>query len=214
MYILEPLLMSARRIPRAGLLERDEAEEILEPHVNTLWDCLSRAFQRVQDELAEDPERRAAYDASTQAAMVYHWFARFVAQAYEDVVDVDVAKQGRMIRIRLDQRLVLRFKKLDDALRSRNVRTNTQAEMYFQYEIDGVLPVTNVTLGYTVDGLGQNMTGIYFTCPVGWSRNKWVINLAGEESGGLFRTEPSPSGGGGDEETEFSPKRTKTAENE
>ncbi len=77
--------------------------------------------------------------------------------------------------VTLDGGLRLRFKKFDDKLRSGNVKTNRQREIYHQYEIEGIESPTDVTFGYVTNPAGTSISGVYVTCPVGWRKNAWMI---------------------------------------
>jgi hypothetical protein len=139
----------------------------------------------VQAILDEDPDRRVTFDVSTQAAMVFNRFVILTARRLEGNAKVRLKRSGRMMTINFGSGLILRFKKFDDKLRSRNIRTNSQALIYWQMTLDGMDPATNVTFGYQTDVTARNVTGVFFTCPVGWSKNKWVIPVDEQAEGAL-----------------------------
>ena len=179
--------------PHRNLLTRDEARAILEPHVPALLECLAAAWEAVQQTLDDDPERRAVLDSSTQASMLYNWFAYLIVARLDGVPGVRKVQTGRMIKFVFNEQLSLRFKKFDRNLWSRNVRTNNQLRHYFQLQLDGVAEdATEVTLGYVTDVTNSGLRGVYLTCPIGWSRNKWMIVLD-EADSGSFLFAPSES---------------------
>ena len=123
----------------------------------------------------QDPERRVTFDAGLEATMVNMRFVHLARQRFEELEKVAVKMHGRHMAVTLDGGLRLRFKKFDDKLRSGNVKTNRQREIYHQYEIEGIESPTDVTFGYATNPAGTNISGVYVTCPVGWRENAWMI---------------------------------------
>lgn len=175
-------------------MSREEAERIITPRFPLLIDTLDDAWSWLQDILDEDPERRSILYASTQAAMVYDCFVCRLAARIDGEDGVHVHWHGRMLKVDLDRRLSLRFKRFDNDLCSRNVRTNSQAAIYFQLDLPGVSdPLTDVTFGYVTDVARTKIIGMYITCPIGWSRNKWLI-VVDEGQSDATRLIEDPSG--------------------
>lgn len=134
------------------------------------------AWAWVQAILGEDPERRVTLDPSTTSAMVYDRFKRLVVPEFNGKPGVVIERTGRMIRIRIDDKVCLRFKRLDRRLRSGNVKTKRQKAIYFNapYLFDVADRATAVTFGY-VPGLGEDVRGLYLTCPKNFGQNHWMI---------------------------------------
>jgi hypothetical protein len=169
--------MSMTYVENPGLLTSEQAEEILEPYRAGLLEDFRAAWTWAQTLLDADVEYRLTLDTSTQAAIVFNRFVRLTMRRYDGHEAVKVRRSGRMMTINFGGGLFLRFKKFDDQLRSHNVKTNSQAEIYYQLRLRGMDPATRVTFGYRTDATGRNVAGLHITCPVGWSRNKWVITL-------------------------------------
>lgn len=172
-----------RFVERRAIISQEEAKALLEPHLPLLEEDFKAAWDFVQDILNQDPERRSTFDISTQAAMIFNRFVRLTHKRFNDVPGVLLKSSGRMMKMIINGKLSLRFKKFDGKLRSKNVRTNQQLKMYFQLQLDGMDTATEVTFGYKTDATGLNVTGVYVTCPVGWGTNRWVIVVNEREQG-------------------------------
>jgi hypothetical protein len=180
-----------RRGPRRGLLSRTEAWEVLGPYADQLHGWLQDAWDWVRAILTQDPERDATLDSSTVAGMVSDRFAFLLEAELDEDHQVQLARTGRMLRATIDGQVTLRFKKLDRRLRSSNIDTHNQENIYCQHLLGnfGVRP-TNVTFGYVASPTGTAIAAVHFTCPLDWSRNLWAIQLAGLDEEGAFLFDP------------------------
>ena len=188
----DSICMGSRYIEQKVLTE-DAAKAILEPYMPGLQEDLEASWAWVQEALDGDPERRVVFDTSTQAAMVFNRFVFLTERRLSTDPKVRITKHGRMMKVAFGGgQLSLRFKKLDEELRSKNVKTNQQLRIYSQMVLDGMDPTTTVTFGYKLDPPGRNIVGVYITCPIGWNINKWVIVLSESEGDALLLAPQSP----------------------
>src|SRR4051794_19407819 len=105
--------MDKKYIERPGILSEEQAKPILEPYIPGLIDDFHTSFDWVQAILDQDPERRATFDTSTTAAMVFNRFVVLMGRRLDGSDGVDVRKYGRMMRALLGGgRVAVRFKKL------------------------------------------------------------------------------------------------------
>lgn len=172
-------------VERPGVLAETEVRPILDPHLPGLLDDFQVAWDWVQDILDQDLDRRATFDSSTQAAMIFNRFASLMGHRMDGQNRICLKRSGRMLRAVIDDRVAIRFKKLrknrKGALCASNVHTNAQSRMYYQLCIDGLEDCrpTEVTFGYTTDDTNTIVTGLYLTCPISWHTNKWTVQLDG-----------------------------------
>lgn len=190
--ITDNAYMDKKYIERQGLLTQAQAFPIIQPYLPGLLEDFNQSWEWNQAILDEDPERRATFDASTQAAMIFCRFVVLVGRRLNQDSNVDLKKNGRMLRAIINRRVALRFKKLhlkkNGQLCAGNVKTNAQGMIYYQLGFDEMQDArpTEVTFGYMTDSLNVSVAGIYLTCPISWHTNKWVIPLMGEESEGAL----------------------------
>lgn len=172
-------------------IERDEADKILKPLYPTLYGAFEDAWNWVQGILEQDPDRRRTFGPSTVAAMVYERFVALLLPMVAGNPDIKVVKSGRMIRLRIANKITLRFKRLTNKLRSGNVRTQAQHDIYMNL-LDVSDGATSVTFGYVVAKAVSAIRGVYVTCPKNWKENFWMIPLRDDAAGGMPLFTPAP----------------------
>lgn len=174
-------------------VSRIRAEEILKPWIPTLTDAFQHAWNWVEDILNGNPDRRRTLHLSTQAAMVYDRFISLILPLIKDHPNVKTKWTGRMLRLYIGNEIYLRFKKLDNKLRSGNVPTKNQDKIYYNL-IDLGEPATSITFGYVVNPSGTGVRGLYLTCPKSYKQNEWMCPLLDASDGGmpLFAPQPLP----------------------
>ena len=112
---------------------------------------------------------------------------------------VAMTTRGRMLRLVVDGRVLIRFKKLDDALRARNVHTDSQRLDYFQLWLPGMeeAKLTKLTFGYRLNEMATEILGRYLTCPKSWEENHWsaALDEPASDAMPLFTRSDQPDGG-------------------
>lgn len=182
------------------------------PYADQLHGWLQDAWDWVRAILDQDHEREISLDPSTVAGMVSDRFGFLMEAGLDPDPQVKLARTGRMIRATIDGQdgqVTLRFKKLDERLRSSNVDTHNQESIYCQHLLGkfGLRP-TSVTFGYVATPAGTEIGAVHFTCPITWSRNLWSIQVGGTDEEGAFLFDPH---GFGDvpADAQVAPKRTR-----
>jgi hypothetical protein len=188
--------MDKKYVERPGLLTQAQAFPIIQPYLPGLISDFTDGWEWVQAILDQDAERRATFDASAQAAMVFCRFVRLTGNRFGADPNIELRKSGRMLRALIAKRVALRFKKLSLKLNGHliagNIKTNAQALIYYQLGFDGMQDArpTEVTFGYTTDRANVDVTGVYLTCPISWYSNKWVIPLMADDAEGRLPFAP------------------------
>lgn len=185
--------MNNRFVERPGVLTEEQAKSLLDPYRQGLVDDFHGSWDWVQAILEQDAERRATFDTSTIAAMVFNRFVVLTGRRLEGDGDVSLRKHGRMMRALIGGgRVALRFKKLtkkmNGALCAGQIQTNAQVRIFYQLGFDGMEDAqpTEITFGYTTDEANTVVTGLYFTCPISFYQNKWTTVLEGGDSEGTL----------------------------
>jgi hypothetical protein len=180
-------------IENRGVATQEEAEAILNPHLPILWECLNDAWQWVQNLLTWDADARQTLMGRSRACIMYERATRLIEQRFNGMTGIRLARQRGFLQVVFNERLSLRFKKLRPGLRSSNVRTNAQRNIYFQHEFENFPPAaTELTLGYLTDKAWMQIDGAFITCPVSWDRLKWSMPLLPPASGAQPVLEPLP----------------------
>ena len=88
----------------------------------------------------------------------------------------------------------LRFKKLDENMRSNNIPTQ-QADLFnhqeYQSELPNMPPVASLTLGYILNPTRTSATAVYVTMPHG-NRNIWTWQLNDDSAGQIAHMSTYP----------------------
>lgn len=178
--------------PRSQIIGRTDAEATLSPLIPLFRTHFQEAWYWVQNILNDDADRRRTLDPATVCNMVYDRFIKQILPELE-TEGVEIERTGRMVRFRVDQ-IVLRFKRLDKKLRSRNIPTLNQHRIYHQmdlFDIDDA--ATAVTFGYVLDNSRLTVRGVYFVCPKNYTENLWMIPIFDESAGdSLSFVKPTP----------------------
>lgn len=89
----------------------------------------------------------------------------------------------------------IRFKKLNERMRSSNIPTN-QAVLFnhqeLQPELPNMPPLANITLGYTFNSTRTSAEAVFLTMPHG-DRNIWTWRLQGRSPGQITHVPAAPS---------------------
>lgn len=176
----------------------EQAKVLLEPMVPTLLDCFWQGWEWASGWVDGNELARTILHSSTFSGIVSDAFGHFSRQPLTDEFHARWRESGRFRRATIGQSLSLRFKKLTPDLLSMNVKTESQRAIYEQDEavLPNAIPITQITLDYTLNSIASNVTGIYFTCPVNFDQNAWIwpIYQQGNQQLSLFAGEPLPPG--------------------
>jgi hypothetical protein len=172
---------------RTGRVSRDDAITILDEFLPIFRGCLDQAWEYVEQVFNDDPSRRVAFCPATRAGMLYDRLAQLVKQSLDGHPRVEVAHRGRMLRLIIDDTVMVRFKKLDENLRAKNVRTSSQFSDYFQLRLPGTEEpeLTKLVFGYRLNATESDIEGRFVTCPKNWDENYWVLALDEEASSAM-----------------------------
>lgn len=172
---------------RTGCATRDDAITILDEFLSIFRGCLDQAWEFVEEVFDDRPERRVAFRATTRANMLYDRLAQLVQNSLDGHPRVEVAHRGRMLRLIIDDVIQVRFKKLDENLRAKNVRTPSQLSDYFQLRLPGTeeAELTKLVFGYRLNATETAIDGRFVTCPKNWDENHWVLALDEEASSAM-----------------------------
>lgn len=157
------------------LIDRDEAVEILQPHLQAIYDIIRGGWEDLQ-KLTEDEKRK--FGPGTRAAIVHDFQVARGIQYFSALGDENayVYELSKLYVFDIEQKIAIRFKKLDRELLSRNQPTRQVREFRGQQQLPGVEATSNIEAGYVLDELEQEIVWIGLVCP----NNKgtyWEVEL-------------------------------------
>jgi hypothetical protein len=169
---------------------RDDGIKILGPFLQRLAQCIAQAWR----DLEQIPAMiRADMSPRSRAAMVNDRIVVHARREFERDPSVAFTRgRGGLFLLAIRGSFLLRFKKLDAKLRSRNIPT-TQASLFEQQhslELPGMPPaMTHLNAGYILNRMQTEIAATYVTCPVG-KRIEWSVDLASVSFGDVVTMPP------------------------
>lgn len=148
-------------------LEQDYCMSILEPHFFRLHESWHNAFDRYQSYPAEI---KAQHDDRAVTSCIHAHVIHEIRGQFAEVRGVKLLNIRRLNVLNIQNKLVLRFKKVDEAGRSSSFRTHQQENFDKQLPLPG-LPqaATRLTIGYEPDVAFSEIVRVLVSCPHGES---------------------------------------------
>jgi len=167
---------------RTCVLSQDEAERAVEPFRNTLASSILGAVEDWEAVLGESPTRTGGLSNFTFTRFVHDRTVHRLqtAQAAGECPGLRMKKVRGLWAAVIDDQMMLKLKKLDSRLRSRNIQTGQTLAFDNQIPLEGFSPrpLTNATSGYV---LGKSTRQIERAVVVCWDGDDqhWAIDLLG-----------------------------------
>lgn len=155
-----------------------EARSILLDRMPSLVECVSGAVSTWNTDYAP---HHLVLDATARAKILSdHFYFNAASSLSGRGVELKVDQLQRYLVV--DERLILRFKRFDGHLGTRNYPTDHATEWVRQIPLDGIPPVARLHLGYRLDLTGTILEDMFVTLPNGIPEvvNDWVWQVWGE----------------------------------
>lgn len=162
-------------------MRKSQAKRLLVPFENILHGIPTGA---VMEYIQDFASVRYRLGKRSDASIIHDLMLDFAANRLDCLAEFTPRhSQGLHYYLVSDGQLsaTLRFKKLDDRMRSSNIPT--QQTFLFnhqepQYELPNMPPVANLTLGYTLNTTRTSASSVFIVMPDG-DRNIWTWQLQG-----------------------------------
>ncbi len=134
-------------------------------------------------------DRLIVYDATARANLM-SCEMKYRATAYFETVGIPARDVNRAKFFLIEDKIAVRFKKLDEDLQSNNVLTAQVAAIREQLPLEGIGNVSYVDIGYVLDDECQKIDRICAVCTYA-GRNFWEYDLSsGTEMGKVQKLFP------------------------
>lgn len=169
-------------------MTKAEAQDIMAPYISRLK---KRVIHEVNSYFLGDAyrETRHRHSPRTAASICHDHIINGIKEEFEGEPGVRFQTKRNLFLMIIGEKVVLRFKKFNNKLLSRNINTNQtilfnyqHSESLVQLEFDGMPPHGLLHVGYTVNDLGTALDGVYITYRYG-NNNIWVWNLRDVDQG-------------------------------
>ncbi|MBL9004709.1 MAG: hypothetical protein JNJ46_10700 [Myxococcales bacterium] len=147
------------------LYTKDQVAEIVAPHVHNLRECVNGGWCQYRRDYSA--ELRKVHSARARASVVHDHIVQTAVRNLEGVpgIRVPLYHSGRPLLIEIDKKLTVRFKKLDNERRPRNIMTRQQRGLLAQATLPHIEGTMHLVVGYELDQLQQNIAHISLLCP-------------------------------------------------
>ena len=153
----------------------EEAKLILAPHLDNLQICVSRGLQEY---CSAYPSVRHLHSPWSRATLVRDHIVAQVRKAFEEVEGIKIIQKQGLFLLSIEGKLLLRFKKFNRKMLTRNHPTQQAFRFSEQLSIPGFPPAaTNINVGYMPNDLWTDALKVLITCPSGSSSINWYIDI-------------------------------------
>ena len=135
-------------------------------YLNLIQNCIERAWQ----EYSSYPvEHRLKHTSRSRASLMHDHIVFAARLAFDGITDINMVEINKLFIVTFGADIALRFKKLDDNLRSSGIETQQSLDFSRQFDLPGIASVTHLEAGYRLNRLGTALAGVYICCPNGIS---------------------------------------------
>jgi len=146
-----------------SLISEQEAIRHLQPHISAIRDIIVGGWG---DYIAKYPEDVRVLHCPTTRAGIVHDHQIHRASVYaQEASGVPLYDLTRLKMLVIDGRFAIRFKKLDNDLRSANLQTKQVREFRSQEQLCGLPQTHNLEAGYLLSELETEIQDVFLVCP-------------------------------------------------
>lgn len=146
-------------------LDQSTCMSFLEPHLFRLHRAMKAAFARYQETA---PHIIAEHDERAATSSVHSHIVHEITKEFGDVTCATILDARGLKVLNIDDRVVFRFKKVNEDGRHRNSPTAQQKRFDRQLPLPGLpAAATRLTLGYEPDAAFSEIARITIGCPHG-----------------------------------------------
>jgi hypothetical protein len=154
-------------------LTKDEAKEVLKTVAQSLHDAIIGGFS---DYKIYDSERAVIHDKTVKSNLVRSYVLNRVKQLVANNPSLKLIEQKRMFAILVSDKIVIRFKKLNNIFRSSNIPTKQANEFRSRILTFKGVRALPIDAGWRVNEFYSEIEDVHFVCPNGIG-NLWRFPL-------------------------------------
>lgn len=159
-------------------ISSEEAKLILEPHVENLQMCVSMGLKEYSDAYSG---YRSLHSPWTRASLVRDHIVEQVKKVFDEIEGIKIIQKRGLLLVSIEGKLLLRFKKFDRRMLTRNNPTQQAFRFSEQLSIPGFPPAaTNINVGYMPNELWTDVFKVLITCPNGSASINWYIDITSD----------------------------------
>jgi hypothetical protein len=169
-------------------ISKEDGKKLLEPYGQLFYDEIIGGFN---DYKKYDLKRARIHDRTTKSNLVRSYVLERIKKLVAKTPTLKLLVQKRMVAILVEDKIIVRFKKLNRKFCSTNVLTE-QVKLFRNRELlfQGI-EALHVDAGWRVNKFYSEIDDVHFVCPNG-KENLWrlpLLNLADKKIKSIFQVE-------------------------
>lgn len=154
-------------------LSKEDAKQVLLPYGQLFYDAIVNGFE---DYKINDLKNAHIHNNTTKSNLIRSYVIHRVKMLVIENPKLKLIEQKRMILVLVEDKVVVRFKKLSNDFRSQNIQTNQVTQFRKRtLNFQGVTALP-IDAGWRLDEFYNSIEDISFVCPNG-KNNLWRIPL-------------------------------------
>jgi hypothetical protein len=156
-------------------ISSEDAKAILAPHISSLQSCVVSGLDEYNRHYGPI---RHVHSPHARAMIIRDHIIFSVKKEFDEVSGVRILNKRGLFLLLINEKLLLRFKKLNNRMLARNYPTKQARKFSEQLSFDGFfVPVTNINVGYIANDLFTSPEKVVVACPNSMSSNEWCIDI-------------------------------------
>ncbi len=154
-------------------LGKDEAKEVLKPYAQLFYDAITGGFS---DYKTHDSERAIIHDKTVKSNLVRSYVLYRVKHLVANNPSLRLIEQKRMFAVLVSDKIIVRFKKLNEIFRSSNIPTKQIKDFRSRVITFQGVRALPIDAGWRVNDFYSEIEDVHFVCPNGVG-NLWRFPL-------------------------------------
>ncbi|MCE9636984.1 MAG: hypothetical protein K8T90_14870 [Planctomycetes bacterium] len=173
-----------------SILSVSESREVIAPHAERLLQCITTAVDRWFEFARVHTALSGPLGPRERAGFIYAHMVDEARRVFLDVAGVVLAESRGFLSIYIEDKAVVRFKKLSAARRSSWTPTRQATRYFGQLTLPGMGEGTRHIAGYQLDAHGIELLGAVIMVPAGRRALYWYPLDGGSQAGADAPTLP------------------------
>lgn len=157
------------------MLSHAEAETILDPYKGLLREVVDSAWRDYCSLRNNIPH---VFTPRTRASIIHDFMVSHARNKLAGIKGVRLLDVGGLFLVEINEKILIRFKKLNDDKMPNNIPTQQALDFMEQLELPGMPHIIRLVVGYELNKLQTGIQAISVTCPRG-TKKEWHFELEG-----------------------------------